>query len=391
MGAVEIEHAVAASESCRVVGPGKGAIAYGPPAVSTPQRVDPQGTRSPNISRSANVNRIFRPLIACLVVLGLFASAAVAQDYPWKPTRPITIVVPWSAGGSTDQVIRVLAPELQQALGVPVVVVNQPGASGSIGTANVLAADKDGYTWAAGAIRDIGTYPVLGMLDTRVQDWHVYLAVSNVSIVGVNAGTAYQTFDDLLAALRANPDTIPVATAGLSSAGHFVMENIAHALDVTYRHIPYEGGNPAVIATVAGEASVVTQLASEQAEMLRAGRLRALAAYSEVPLLLDGVGEIPAITNWIPDLRVPTNFFGIWAPLGVPAEVVETMDMIWENVIKNSEAMRAYAADRGALFGPVYGQAAYDEAMPAVAFQAWTLYDGGQAVISPADIGIPRP
>ena len=337
------------------------------------------------------MNRIFRPLIACLVVLGLFASAAVAQDYPWKPNRPITIIVPWSAGGSTDQVIRVLAPELQQALGVPVVVVNQPGASGSIGTANALAADKDGYTWAAGAIRDVGTYPVLGMLDTRVADWHVYLAVSNVSIVGVNANTPYRTFDDLLAALRANPGTIPVATAGLSSAGHFVMENIAHALDVSYIHVPYEGGNPAVIATVAGEASVVTQLASEQAEMLRAGRLRALAAYAEVPLMLDGVGEIPAITNWIPDLRVPTNFFGIWAPVGIPAEVVETMDMIWENVIKNSEAMRAYAADRGALFGPVYGQAAYDEAMPAVAFQAWTLYDGGQAVISPADVGIPRP
>jgi ABC-type microcin C transport system permease subunit YejB len=80
------------------------------------------------------VNRIFRPFIACLVVLGLFASAAVAQDYPWKPNRPITIIVPWAAGGSTDQVIRVLAPELEKALGVSVVVVNQPGASGSIGT-----------------------------------------------------------------------------------------------------------------------------------------------------------------------------------------------------------------------------------------------------------------
>ena len=337
------------------------------------------------------MKRILQLIIISLIVLGLVAGAAVAQDYPWQPDRPITIIVPWSAGGSTDQVIRVLAPELQQALGVPVVVVNQPGASGSVGTANALAAAKDGYTWAAGAIRDVGTYPVLGMLDTSIDDWHVYLAVSNVSIVGVNANTPYQTFDELMAAFEASPGAITVATAGLSSAGHVVMENIAQAADLAYTHVPYDGGAPAVIATVAGEAAVVTQLASEQAEMLRAGRLRALAAYTDVPLVLDGVGEIPPITDWIPELRIPSNFFGIWTPVGVPDEVIQTMDMIWENVIKNSETLRAYAADRGALFGPVYGEAAVIEAMPSISHQAWTLYDGDKAVVSPAELGIPRP
>jgi tripartite-type tricarboxylate transporter receptor subunit TctC len=335
--------------------------------------------------------RFFRPFVAGLVVLGLFASTALAQDYPWKPNRPITIIVPWAAGGSTDQVIRVLAPELERALGVSVVVVNQPGASGSIGTANALAADKDGYTWAAGAIRDVGTYVVLGMLDTKVADWNIYLAISNVSIVGVNANTPYQTLDDLLADFRNRPGQVTVATAGLSSAGHTVMEAIAQSGDLTYRHVPYEGGNPAVIATVAGEAAVVTQLASEQAEMIRAGRIRPLAAFSELPLVLEGVGEIPPITNWMPELRIPSNYFGIWAPKGVPAEVIATMDMVWEEVIVNSEALRAYAADRGALFNPLFGEAAYTEAMPSVAHQAWTLYDGDKAVISPEDVGIPRP
>jgi tripartite-type tricarboxylate transporter receptor subunit TctC len=335
--------------------------------------------------------RFFRPFVAGLVVLGLFASTALAQDYPWKPNRPITIIVPWAAGGSTDQVIRVLAPELERALGVSVVVVNQPGASGSIGTANALAADKDGYTWAAGAIRDVGTYVVLGMLDTKVADWNIYLAISNVSIVGVNANTPYQTLDDLLADFRNRPGQVTVATAGLSSAGHTVMEAIAQSGDLTYRHVPYEGGNPAVIATVAGEAAVVTQLASEQAEMIRAGRIRPLAAFSELPLVLEGVGEIPPITNWMPELRIPSNYFGIWAPKGVPAEVIATMDMVWEDVIVNSEALRAYAADRGALFNPLFGEAAYTEAMPSVAHQAWTLYDGDKAVISPEDVGIPRP
>ena len=86
---------------------------------------------------------------------------ASAQNYPWKPERPITIIVPWAAGGSTDQVTRVTAAEIEKALGQKVIIVNQPGASGSIGTKNALEAPKDGYTWAAGAATDIGTYRVL--------------------------------------------------------------------------------------------------------------------------------------------------------------------------------------------------------------------------------------
>ena len=331
-----------------------------------------------------------RAAITLTAILGLLAFAT-AQDYPWKPTKPITIVVPWAAGGSTDQVTRVMAGELERALGASVVVVNQPGASGSVGTTNVLNSEHDGYTWAAGAIRDLGTYAVLDMLDTRIDDWYIYLGVSNTGVVAVNAGTPYKTFGELLDAMRAKPGQVTVATAGLSSAGHTVMESIAAATGVTYRHVPYDGGNPAVIATVAGEAEVVTQLAVEEAEMLRAGRLRALAAHSQVPLFLEGVGEIPAITDWIPDMKIPTNYFGIWIPRDAPAEVVETMNLVWENVMKNSDALRKYAAERGAIFDPLYGDEAIEAARPSVAHQAYTLWDGDKAPIDPATLGYERP
>ena len=338
------------------------------------------------------MKRLFGTALMITASLALLASSAFAQgDYPWKPTRPITVIVPWAAGGSTDQVTRVMAAELEAALGTSVVVVNQPGASGSVGTTNALNADKDGYTWAAGAVRDLGTYAVLDMLDTSVDDWHLYFGVSNTGVIAVNAGTPYQTFDDLMAAFEANPGQIPVATAGLSSAGHTVIEAIVAATGISYRHVPYDGGNPAVIATVAGEAQVVTQLAVEEAEMLRAGRLRALAAFSEQPLALDGVGEIPAITDWLPDLKVPSNYFGLWAPKGIPDEVVQTMDMVWADVMENSEALRAYAQERGALFDPMYGDEALAAAIPSVAHQAYTLFDGGKAAKDPASVGIERP
>ncbi len=140
-----------------------------------------------------------RTLILTALLLGTTAALpAGAADYPWKPDKPITIIVPWAAGGSTDQVTRIAAGEIEQALGQNVVVVNQPGASGSIGTKAVLDGPKDGYTWTAGAAQDLGTYGVLGMLDTRIGDWHLYLDVANVPLVGVNADTPWKTMQDLL-------------------------------------------------------------------------------------------------------------------------------------------------------------------------------------------------
>ena len=330
-------------------------------------------------------------LICSLFFCSLLLTFGLAQDYPWQPDRPITIIVPWAAGGSTDQVTRIVASELEDALGQSVVVVNQPGASGSIGTKNALEAPLDGYTWTAGAAGDLGTYVVLDMLDTSLADWHLYLDVANASVIGVNPNTPYQTFDELLEAMQANPGEISVATAGLSSAGHNAMELIAQATGAEYNHVTYDGGNPAVIATVSGETDVTTQLAVEQAEMIRGERIRPLAVLSDQPLTIEGFGEIPPITNWLPDLDLSTNYFGIWAPQGIPDEVVETMNRIWEERISTSELLQSYATERGALFTPFYGEEAQERALPRVRSQAWTLFDSGKAPVSPDSVGLERP
>src|SRR5512138_2980134 len=109
----------------------------------------------------------------------------------WKPAKPITIIVPWAAGGATDQVTRLAAAEIEPALGQKIVVVNQPGGAGSIGTKSVMEAAKDGYTWTAGAAKQLGTYPLLGMLNSKLDDFHLYLSVTNVSIVSVNPSMPY--------------------------------------------------------------------------------------------------------------------------------------------------------------------------------------------------------
>jgi tripartite-type tricarboxylate transporter receptor subunit TctC len=326
-----------------------------------------------------------------LFVAALLAALAGSAAAQWKPTRPINLIVPWAAGGSTDQVTRVTAAELEKALGQTIVIVNQPGASGSIGTKSALDAAKDGYTWTAGAAQDLGTYETLGSLKTRIGDWHLFLSVANIQVIGVNPSTPYQNPKQLLDAMKAQPGKVSVATAGVTSAGHNGMELISKATGVKYRHVTYDGGNPAVVATVAGEAEVTTQLAVEQADMIRGKRLRPLATVSDKPLDLEGYGTIPPLSNTIPGFTAPANYFGIFIPKGVPDEVVKTLEKIWADNISKSEALKKYAASRGALFAPSFGEAAQKAVFPAIQANAWVLFEGGKAKVSPDTVGIPKP
>lgn len=333
--------------------------------------------------------RHFLHSVSLAAIALALAAPALAQQ--WKPTRPINLIVPWAAGGSTDQVTRVTAAELEKVLGQKVVVVNQPGASGSIGTKSAWDAPKDGYTWAAGAAQDLGAYQTLGMLDVPARDWHLFLTVANVPVVGVNPGKPWQNMTQLLDAMKATPNEIKVATAGVTSGGHNAMELISRATGVKYRHVTYDGGNPAAVATVSGETDLTTQLAVEQADFIRGKRIRPLAAVSDKPLELEGFGTIPPITQFVPGLRVPTNYFGIFIPKGVPPEVVATVQKIWADNIASSEALRKYANSRGALFSPVAGDAALAAAMPAISANAWLMQDTGKAKVSPDKVGIARP
>jgi tripartite-type tricarboxylate transporter receptor subunit TctC len=317
-------------------------------------------------------------------------AAAFSAQAQWKPTKPVNIIVPWAAGGATDQVTRVAASELEEALGTKIVVINQPGGAGSIGTMNAMNAPRDGYTWTAGAPKQLGTYPVLGLAGTKLSDFHLFVSVTQVPIVSVNPNSPYQTFDQLLAAMKTNPG-ITVATAGNTSSGHIAMEAIVKATGVKYRHVTYDGGNPAVIATVGGETQVTTQLASEQAEMIKGKRLRPLAVVGSKALDIEGFGTIPPITNWVKNVPSVDTAFGIVIPKGVPPEVVAAVEKAWNDRIAKSEKLKAYAKARSVLFSPMAGKVAYDAVWPTVITDSWIINDAGMAKVSPEKLGFPRP
>ena len=338
--------------------------------------------------RSKPAPKAALPAALSAMLLAVVALAPTAAQAQWKPTQPVTIIVPWAAGGATDQVTRLVASELEGGLGQKIVIVNQPGGAGSIGTKAAMDAPKDGYTWTAGAAKQLGTYPVLGMINSKVDDFHLFLAVTNVSIVSVNPSSPYQTFPQLLEAMKAKQ--VSVSTAGNSSSGHFAMEAIARATGVKYRHVTYDGGNPAVVSTVSGETEVTTQLAPEQAEMIKGKRLRPLAVVGDQPLTIEGFGTIPPITQFVPNFPKVTTGFGIFIPKGAPPDIIATVEKLWAERVVTSEKVKKYAADKGALFTPLYGKAAYDAVWPTVVSDAYLLQDAGMAKVSPESLGIRR-
>lgn len=326
-------------------------------------------------------------IAATVSTFALGATGAIAQD--WQPDRPVNVIVPWGAGGSTDQVIRVLTPIVAEALGQSAVVVNQPGASGATGTAEVLAAPRDGYTWTGNAIANNATYQVSGLLDdTDIDDWHLYIAVAHVPVIGVPADSEFEDFGDLLEAFRERGEGISVGTAGITSSGGTAIAALSQAGEFEYRMVAYDGGGPAATATAAGEVMVTTQLAAEQAELIRGGRIKGLAVLSDEPLEIDGVDPIPPITDWLPDMPLAPDYFGILIPTGVPDEVIATVDAIWENEVANSEVLLEYTLANGAILTPAYGEEAREMAMPVVIEKACASLERGEAENDPSTIGI---
>lgn len=330
-------------------------------------------------------------LKAALVLFILVVSVGWATAQEWKPNKPIRIIVPWGAGGSTDQAVRSITGDIEDALGQKVVIVNQPGGGGAIGTQSVLDSPCDGYTWASGAVKDLGTYMITGTVKTKVQDWNLYLNSANATLVSVTADSPIKDFKAFLEMMKKDPKRLSVAVAGVPSAGHSAIEAIKRASGGDYKLVSYDGGNPAVIATVSGETMATPQLLSEQIEMIRAKKLRPLAALTPDDLLIDGYGTVPSATKWLPKVAADPVYFGIWIPKCAPKEIVETMNKVWREKIATSKGLKNFATLRGQIVAPYYGEEALKKAWPSIVNAAWGLSDGGKAKIKPDEAGMPRP
>lgn len=261
-------------------------------------------------------------LSACLLA-GL-ALAASAQSWP---ARPIKLVVAYPPGGVSDTVARTLADKLSPALGVPVVVDNKAGASGVVGMDAVAKAAPDGYTIGFSAISPLVLSPHLGTVPfDAARDIAPVASVmySPVLIVATPASSA-KDLPDLLATARARPGAIRWSTSGPASLGHILLEQLKAAAKVDITHVPYKGGGQQITDAIGGQFEVLSVNSSPAVvQQVKAGKLRALAVGA--PARMDALPNVPTLAELGYPAANLTSLFGVFAPAGTPAAVVERLN-----------------------------------------------------------------
>lgn len=290
--------------------------------------------------------------VLCASVLTLSASAVMAADYPYKP---ITLIVPWSAGGGTDAVGRQLAAGLQEELGQPVNVVNKTGGSGVVGHMAMKMARPDGYTLGLGTA-EIATYQHIGTAQLSYEDF-TPIALLNLDYASftVNADSEWKTLDDVLSALKANPSdytvsgSAPGAAYHLSFAGFLDQQGI-NPNDVTL--VPSEGAAPGLQELAAGGVDIVFSSLPEIESMRQSGRVKALAVLANERV--DSFEDIPSAKELTGSEWSQGSWRGLVGPEGLPEEVTARLSEATEKVW-NSEQFQDFMASRG--YGTVWEDA----------------------------------
>ncbi|MEP6789993.1 MAG: tripartite tricarboxylate transporter substrate binding protein [Ramlibacter sp.] len=262
-------------------------------------------------------------LIAAIALAGV-ATLAAAQAFPFKPIR---LIVAYPPGGVSDVVARALADKLAAQMGQPLVVDNRAGASGAIGMDAVAKAAPDGYTLGFAAISPLTLSPHLGKSPFDPQKDIAPVASVMYSPVLLLATPASDTkdFKELVATAKARPGAVRWATSGPASLGHIMLEQLKAGASVDITHIPYKGGGQQITDALGGQFEVLSINTSPAiTQYVKAGKLRALAVGA--PARIDALPGVPTLAELGYAQANLTSLFGVFAPAGVPAAVMDRLN-----------------------------------------------------------------
>jgi len=329
--------------------------------------------------------------ILLFVIAGTFAFAAGAPEK--YPIRDITDVVVWGAGGGTDVCNRVVSAEMAKILGVNINVINKPGGvGGSVGMNYAYSQPHDGYT-ICGLSESCVTAGVQGGWDKRMDVWDFFIIAGSPDVVSVTPDTPYQSIEDLIEAAKTNPGSIKACASGAGSIHHLNLLALEKGAGVKFNFIPYPGSAPCQTAAMTGEVNVVITSIAEQQQLLRGGKLRALAVLVPEPFTIEGVGEVPSALQIYPGLK---EYLPISQAIGmaVPADTPEDQKKVLEDAFKKAlqtEAVKKWAKDNYYKINGKTGKAAKDEFNKLESLFGWTLWELGAAKVNPETLGIPKP
>ena len=261
---------------------------------------------------------IIRATLALAGLAALATSAAAAF-----PERPVTIIVPWAAGGGTDTVVRIFASGFEQELGVPVNVVNRPGGNGVVGHTAIATATPDGYTIGA-ASPEIAFYKILGTADVTPESFDLFSRIAILPAgITVKANSPYKTLPDLITALKENPKgTLSASGTGTGGSWHVAAGGFLKAAGLEadrLKRVPSQGGAPALQDVVAGGVTMFTGSPVEAKSLLEAGQVRTIALFSDARS--PAFPDVPTVKEAANVDWNYANWFALVAPKGIPQDV----------------------------------------------------------------------
>jgi tripartite-type tricarboxylate transporter receptor subunit TctC len=284
--------------------------------------------------------RRFLHLAAGVVALPAIARVASAQAYP---ARPVRFIVPFSPGGVSDIIGRLMGQWLSDRLGQPFLIENRPGAGSNVGTEAVVNAAADGYTLLmVGSSNAVNAtfYEKLGF--NFIRDIAPVASIFRAPhIMEVHASFPATTVPEFIAYAKANPGTINMASGGSGTTSHMSGELFKMMAGVDMVHVPYRGGGPALTDMLGGQVQVMFDNAASSIEYIRAGRLRALAVTTATRV--EALPDVPAVAEFVPGYEA-SNMTGVGAPRKTPADIVDKLNREI-NAALADPTMRARFAD----------------------------------------------
>jgi len=285
-------------------------------------------------------------LICCLLAAVVAAPMAQVLAQVW-PAKPVTLVVPFPPGGSSDQVARALGQKLNVALGQSFIIENKAGATGTIGATAVKRAAPDGYTWFVTSLGPLVIVPHL-MKDLQYDPLKdldpITIAVQAPNVLVVPASSPHKTLADVIGYEKANPGKMSFASSGNGSSDHLSAELFWQQTGTRGLHVPYKGGGPAITDLLGGQTDASFQNINAVIQHIRGGKLRAIAITSakRSPLLPD----VPTLAEaGVNNIEV-YSWQAVLAPVGVPADVKNKMHAALVAAL-NSPDIKQQFADLG--------------------------------------------
>jgi tripartite-type tricarboxylate transporter receptor subunit TctC len=286
---------------------------------------------------------MMKSLLSSLIVMLLLATAIPHLRAQAYPNQAISVVMPLAAGDAADIACRAMAEELSKLLKVPVIVINKPGAGGTLGTDSVVKAKKDGYTILltnnAALIYNRILTPESVQYDPFKDLTPLGLATRFPLLLIVRPDAPYKSFNELVEFSKKNPGKIRVGTVGAGSVGHFTLEIINSLTGAGLTMVPFKGASPGVTALLGGHVEGGMLALGTLLSHVKSGAMKGILATNKIP----EYPEIPTLAQ----LGYRQNLFGVWlaffAPSGVPAEVTKTLVPAIEKAVREPSVVAKLA------------------------------------------------